>query len=583
MDYYDQMRLKHLYLIPLLLTLNVNTPAQTIHETESGTQISALDSALFYQLLLGELNARSDEPASAFSLILDAARQTNDPALFKRAVYIALQARSGESALIAAKAWSQAIPHSKEANRYVLQVLLGLNRTAEALDPLKRDITLTSSKEQSDAIWLIPGLFERSSDRVLAATTVQKALASFLTNTNLGPTAWATIGRMWLHADVKPAALKAATSGLGMSPRAEHPALLALSLLNSDVPAAQELVQKHLPYARPEFRMAYVKVLLNAKHESDAKTQLDTLQKQSPDYPDTWLINGALAMQDGQIQAAQQQLQRYLELTEPNTHTTALGSYARGRTQALFSLAQIAQQSKDFKQADAWLQRIDTPEDAMRAQIRRAILVAQQGQLEAALTMIQNVPALTTDDLQLQQSAQIQLLKDDKQYTRARALLQTQLTQDPENLDLVYDLAMLQEKLGDIDDMERLLRRLINTKPDDPHAYNALGYSLADRGLRLPEAITLITKALELKPNDPFITDSLAWAEFRSGNLDRALKLLQTAFKDKPDAEIAAHLGEVLWTLNRQMEAQDIWREGLKLNPSNETLINTLTRLKVVL
>ncbi|TXT40621.1 MAG: hypothetical protein FD135_1098, partial [Comamonadaceae bacterium] len=509
------MRLKPLYLILLLLTITVNSPAQTPRQTEPSSKSSALDSALFYQLLLGEINARSEEPASAFSLILDAAHQTNDPKLFKRAVHIALQARSGESALIAAKAWTQSAPQSKEANRYVLQVLLRLNRTAEALEPLKRDITLTPTKEQQDAIWSIPGLFDRASDRVLAATTVQKALAGFLSNTDLGPTAWATIGRMWLNADAKTSALKAATSGVTMNPRAEHPALLALSLMHPDLPAAQELLQKHLPYARPEFRMAYVKVLLNVKRESDAKAQLDILQKQNPDYPDTWLITGALAMQEGQVQASQQQLQRYLELTEPSTKTNTPSSYGRGRAQALFSLAQMAQQSKDFKQADAWLQRIDSPEDVMRAHIRRAILVSQQGQMETALTMIQEFPALTANDMQLKQAAQIQLLKDDKQYPRARVLLQAQLAQDPENLDLVYELAMLQEKLGDLDDMEHLLRRLMDAKPDDPHAYNALGYSLADRGLRLPEAITLITKALQLAPNDPFITDSLAWAEFR--------------------------------------------------------------------
>jgi tetratricopeptide (TPR) repeat protein len=288
-------------------------------------------------------------------------------------------------------------------------------------------------------------------------------------------------------------------------------------------------------------------------------------------------------MQEGQTQVAQQQFQRYLELTESNANTNTPGSYARGRSQAFFSLAQMAQQNKDFKQSDTWLQRIDAPEDVMRAQIRRAVLMSQQGQMEAALAMIQDFPALTADDMQLKQAAQIQLLKDDKQFERALALLQAQQAQDQENLDLVYELAMMQEKLGNLDDMERLLRRLINAKPDDPHAYNALGYSLADRGLRLPEAINLITKALQLAPNDPFIMDSLAWAEFRSGNLDRALTLLQTAFKDKSDAEIAAHLGEVLWTLDRPLEAQDIWRTGIKLNSDNETLLNTLKRLKVKL
>ncbi len=582
------MRFKHLSLLPLLLALLPQAPAQTAaqptpQKTEPVAQSSALSSALFYQLLLGELNARNEEPASAFSLMLDAAHQTKDPALFNRAVQIALQARSGPSALMAAQAWAKAEPQSREANRFVLQVLLGLNRTAEALEPLKRDIALTPKTAQQEAIWRIASLFERVSDRPLAANTVQKALASYLGSVALGPTAWATIGRMWHSADQASTALKAAASGLRMNAKAEHPALLALTLMSANTPSAEELVKKHLPHARPEFRISYVKVLISAQRDADASVQLALLQKNHPDYADSWLISGALKLQMNQPQQAQAQLQHYLDLTEPSASPSDVEAHARGRTQAFFALAQIAQQSKDYKQADDWLLRITTPEDTTRAEIRRAQLVAEQGQLDAALGMLQNLPTRSAEEQQLKQAAQVQLLKDGKQFERARALLQTQLNHNPTDPDLIYELAMVQEKLGQLDDMERLLRQLIEARPNDPHAYNALGYSLADRGLRLPEAIALITRALELAPNDPFILDSLAWAEFRSGNADKALQQLQTAFKAKPDAEIAAHLGEVLWHLKRQDEARDIWREGIKLNPANETLLQTVQRLKAVL
>lgn len=583
MNYYDWMRLKHRFLLTLLLTFAVTAQAQSPSSTAPSAKSSALDSALFYQLLLGELNARSKEPAAAFSLILDAARKTNDPGLFRRAVQIALQARSGDSALLAAKAWSLAAPASREANRYVLQVLLGLNRIGEALEPLKRDLALTPAKEQGDAIWSIPALFERVSDRVLATSTVKKALTSILQHPVLGSTAWAVVGRMALSAGDKPTALSAAASGLNLDARSEHPALLALSMMSPELAAAEDLVNKHLPHARPEFRMAYVKALLNAKREADAKAQLESIRVQTPDYPDTWLINGALALQAGQLEAAQTQLQRYLDLTEATADAEQRPEFRRGRTQAFLSMAHIAQQRKDFKQADAWLQRVDDPDDVLRAQIRRAVLMAEQGQLEEALTLIRDQSARSAEEAQLKQSAEVQLLKTHKQYARARDLLQASLAQNPGDPDLAYDLAMVHERLNELDDMERLLRGLMASKPDDPHAYNALGYSLADRGLRLTEAKALINKALQLSPNDPFIMDSLAWAEFRSGNLSVALELFQAAFKDKPDAEIAAHLGEVLWTLKRQPEALQVWREGSKLNPHNDTLLDTLKRLRVSL
>ena len=580
MDYYAHMRFKHRFILPLLLALVGATQAQTSDRADLNAKSSALDGALFYQLLLGELNARGEEPAAAFSLILDAARKTNDPNLFRRAVHIALQVRSGESALLAAKAWSQSAPTSQEANRYVLQVLLGLNRIADTLEPLKRQVTLTPASEQREVMWSIPASYERATDRVLAANTVKKALSQWLTDPVLGPTAWAVAGRMSLSAGDNPSALTAATNGLMQNPRAEHPALLALSMMSPDLAAAENLVQKHLPHARPEFQLAYARSLLNSKRESDAKGLLQSLRSQNPDFPDVWLIEGTLALQGGEFDNAERQLQQYLDLTQADATKAPKSEFRRGRTQAFLSMAQIAQQRKDFKLADSWLQQVDTPEDLVRAQIRRAIILAQQGQLEDALALIRSQPERTAEDAQLKRSAEVQLLKENKQFSRTRSLLQASLIDNPGDHDVAYELAMVHEKLGELDEMERLLRGLMLARPDDPHAYNALGYSLADRGLRLPEAKALITRALQLAPKDPFITDSLAWAEFRSGNLDLALNLLDGAFKEKPDAEIAAHLGEVLWALKRQTEAIDIWRQGLKLNPNNDTLLETLKRLQ---
>jgi Flp pilus assembly protein TadD len=131
--------------------------------------------------------------------------------------------------------------------------------------------------------------------------------------------------------------------------------------------------------------------------------------------------------------------------------------------------------------------------------------------------------------------------------------------------------------------MERLLRRVIELKPDHQHAYNALGYSLAERNVRLPEARTLIRKALELSPGEPSITDSLGWVEYRLGNRGEALRLLRDAYRAQPDAEIAAHLGEVLWVSVRTDEARSIWREGHKRDAGNDVLRETLTRLRVSL
>jgi len=582
MDYYERMSFKTVFL-SFLLSCALGAHGQGALPSEPDPKSSALDSMLFYQMLLGELNARSDEPDAAFSLVLDAARKTGDASVYRRAVQIAIQARAGESALQAAKAWQLALPGSKEANLFVLQILIGLNRTADTLESLKNEIALLPVTERRDFLWRIPAMYERLNDRQLAATTVEKALAGVLSDKDLGATAWAAIGRLWLSAGNKPAAVNAAAKGQGLDVKSEHPALLALSMLSAELPQSEQLVKQHLPHARPEFRMAYIKALLSAQRETDAMAELQAMRTLTPDYADAWLISGALALQANQLDSAQQQLQRYLDLINAIPSADQAPEMKRGRSQALMSMAQIAQLRKDPQAADAWLQRVDNPEDVLRAQIRRASFIAQQGRLDDAITLIHSQVERVESDARLKQNAEISLLREYKKFERARDKLQAALVQNPHDTDLTYDLAMVSEKLGDLATMEQLLRNLMAANPKDPHAFNALGYSLADRNIRLPEAKELIAQALALAPGDPFITDSLAWAEFRSGNNTEALRLLQGAFKDKPDAEIAAHLGEVLWVNNRQDEARTVFKEGLKLNPDNETLVETLKRLRVPL
>ncbi|MEY4098874.1 MAG: hypothetical protein RL300_45 [Pseudomonadota bacterium] len=584
MNYYDHMRPIYRFLLPLLTACWVSVHAQAPKTAEAPIQGSAMDGALFYQLLLGELKAQGQEPSAAFSLMLDAARKTGDEALFRRSVQIALRARSGDSALQAAKAWQDAVPASREANRYVLQILLSLNRIAETQEPLRRMLALAPQQERSDAIWAMPTLYERTSDKQLAATVVQKVLMPLFNDPVLGATAWATLGRLWLSAGNPAAALSAAEKGQRMLPQHEHPAWLALGLMRADVPKAESLVKNYLA-TKPstEFRMAYAQSLLMAKRHAEALSELNTINKLLPDYAPALLLQGALNLETRELEKAQAQFLRYLELTKADASAEGVTQATRGRSQAYLSLAQIAMLRKDLSNAQDWLQRVDHPDDLLTAQLRRAGLMAQQGRWEEALALIHSLPEKSATDARLKRNAEVQILREQKQFTRARSVLEAALAQDPQDADVVYELAMLAESMDDLAGMEQLLRQLMRLKPDDPQAFNALGYSLADRGMRLAEARQLIEKALQLAPDDPFITDSLGWVAFRAGQTQEALTLLRSAYQQKPDAEIAAHLGEVLWVSGQANEAKKIWREGLELNPDNQTLKTTLQRLRVEL
>ncbi|HXD40578.1 MAG TPA: tetratricopeptide repeat protein [Ramlibacter sp.] len=567
-----------LLLVAMIGTACAQLPAKVEPEPASAPQ-TALDAELFYQLLLGEIDAAGAEPAAGYSLILDAARRTNDPELYQRAVDIAFQSRSGDAALQAARAWKQAFPKSREANRYVLQILVALNRVAESAEPLKAELALTDPKEREAVFAALPRNYSRVTDKKLAADVVQQALAEYLAQPAIGAAAWTAIGRMRLAADDNAAALDAARRGQAINPRAEGPALLALELMDPKLPQAETVVRRYMEgKPAPELRMGYARALLDAQRYAEATQQLRVVTTEKPDYPEGWLVQGTLQLQDNQDAAAEKSLKRYIELAQSQSTGEERN---RGLAQAYLSLSRIAEKRKDYALAGAWLDRIENAQDLVAAQNRRASILARQGKMDEARKLLQALPERTPEDVRVKLTAEVQLLRDNKQYQAAYDLLAQATAKPPFDPDLVYDQAMIAEKMGNLAEMERLLREVIATKPEYHNAYNALGYSLAERNLRLPEAKELIQKALTFAPDDPFISDSLAWVEFRMGNKTEALRILNSAYKTRPDPDIAAHLGEVLWSLGQRDRAHTIWKEGLLLNSENETLQETLKRLQV--
>ena len=537
---------------------------------------SALDAELFYQLLIGELNARASEPGAGYALVLDAARKTNDPALYQRAVEIAFEARSGDSALQAARAWKQAHPTSREANRYVLQIVLALNQIADSAEPLKTDLALAPAAERNLVLAMVPRAYARVSDKKAAAALVERALSAYLADPATGAAAWTTVGRMRLAASDEAGAFEAAKQAQAIAVQAEGPVLLALELMDPKRPQAEALVSKYLQgKPLPEVRMGYARALLDSQRYAEASQQLRLVTAEKPELPEAWLVQGTLQVQDSQFAAAETSLKRYVELAQARADEDR----NRGLAQAYLSLSQIAEKRGDFALAGAWLDKVENAQDLVSAQSRRASILARQGKLEEGRALLRSLPERTPADARMKLMAETQLLRENKRFQPAYDLLAQAVAKDPADIDLVYDQAMLAEKLGNMAEMERLLRQVMAAKPDFHHAYNALGYSFAERNIRLDEGKQLIQKALEYAPGDPFISDSLGWVEFRMGNKAEAARILEAAYKSRPDAEIAAHFGEVLWSLGERARAQAIWKEGLLLNNENETLLETLKRL----
>jgi len=589
----------------------VAAPAAKAAEDSPAAAInSPLDAPLFYQLLIGELELRAGEAGTAFEVVLDAARRTGDAALYRRAVDIALQARAGDLALAATQGWRKAIPDSMDALRLQLQILSALNKLGEAAEPLRTLLRLTSEAERPGLIAALPRFLQRANDRAVTAALLEEVLTPYLANKATVVPARVALGRGWLAAGSSERALALAVQAQRDDPTAPGPVLLAMELMASQ-PAAETLVTAHLqqPKADPAMRLAYVRVLTSSQRYADAVRQLEVVTREQPELAPPFLSLGALHLELKQAKQGEAALLRYVALAQARASTatgaagaagaTAAGAASgaasaaegedeedgatpdeQGLVQAWLMLAQAAEQRADYKAAESWLARIDDPKRALEVQSRRASLLARQGRLEEARVLIRNAPESDPGDARAKLIAEASLLRDVKRWQDAYDVLATANQRFADDSDLLYEQAMMAEKLNRLDDMERMLRRVIALKPESAHAHNALGYSLVDRSQRLAEARALIQRALELAPGDPFITDSLGWAEFRLGNAEEALRLLRKAYAARPDPEIAAHLGEVLWSVGQRDEARRVWRDARTRDAANDVLRETLSRLK---
>ena len=376
--------------------------------------------------------------------------------------------------------------------------------------------------------------------------------------------------------EIQPAA-EAARSGHAANRKAPGPIMLALSLLSLVPNEVQPMISQYMAGdALPDLRLAYARSLIDIDQMQPALAQLNQLTQQNPGFAAGWLFLGLLQSDLSQVLQSEQSLTQYIKLAASAKDPDQSG----GLSEAYLALSQLAQKQGRWAQADEWLARIPSDADPLKIATRRAALLTQQGRKSEGLKILEQVK-VNSPQVAIQKSLAIsQWLREDKQFNAALKTIEQALAQFPTDTDLQSELAMLCEKLGRYDQMESLLRVIMKIKPTDPHAFNALGYSLADRKIRLDEARELILKAVQLAPSDPFIQDSLGWLEFRVGNTAEAVRILEAAFKARPDAEIAAHLGEVYWTMGQQDKAGTIWREGLMLKSDNETLLETLKQFK---
>jgi tetratricopeptide (TPR) repeat protein len=549
-----------------------------------------MDANTMLHLILAELEAQGGESRSAFERILAVARQTRDEGLFERAIELAVQSRSPDRAVAAAKAWRASMPESSQALRMQLQLLVALDRPGELAEPIRALIEREAENDRPATIAVLPRFLGSLADKPRALAVAEQALSPFAGHKATRTAVRTTLGRMALAANQTEPALAHARRALLEEPDAPGPVLLALEVMPKD-PAAEPLVQAYLarPDALAPIRLAYARTLDQQQRIGEAAVQLRQVLARDPAQASAWLSLGAylvdLREPDEAIQALEQFLRRMPPegAQEPAADGDDKADH-RGMTElAWLLIAQAHEQRGDDRSAAQWLDRIEPARVDLPTLARRASLLARAGQVAQARALVREAPARDQPDARARLLAEAQVLRDRRQWAEAYELLLSGVRQDPDDTTLMYELAMVAERLQRFDDMEALLRRVMTLKPDDHHAHNALGYSLADRNIRLGEAQGLVQKAVTLAPHDPFILDSMGWLEYRLGRREAALKLLRQSHRARPHVEVAAHLGELLWVTGEQDEALRIWREGRRREADNEVLHETLARLKVKL
>ncbi len=500
---------------------------------------------LLYEFLLAEIAGQRGNASLSAQAYVDLAKRTRDPRIARRATEVALYARMNSAAIESATVWHETEPGATRPLQALSGLLVAAGRYDEAL-PNLRKLLAGSANDPASGFTQLTRTLANAQDKQAALKLVRSLAADYpkLAESHLA------VARAAVTAGDERLALEEARKAGQLRPEWDAPVLLEAQLLQKvSVDQAATLLAAHLkkyPAAR-ETRLAYARLLVAQKNFVEARAEFQKLMAGAPESTEMAFAVALLSLQLKDYDAAEKYLGSLIE------------SPYRDKDGVRLYLGQVAEERKNLPEALRWYGEVGEGEQYGRLQQA----AAKNGDQRVQLIL-----------------AEAQLLRDANQPKTAFDLVGQALDRVPNNPELLYDYAMLAEKIERVDILEASLRKLIEIRPEHAHAYNALGYSLADRNQRLPEARELIEKALQLAPEDSFIIDSMGWVLYRMGKLKDSLGYLRRAFAGRPDPEIAAHLGEVLWAMGERVEAERVWGDATRESPDNETLANTIKRLK---
>jgi len=536
---------------------------------------------LFYRLLLGDVALQRGDAPVAARAYLEAAREAQDPRIARRAMEIALRSGQRPVAHEAAKLWATLEPAAERPKQVLAALASGGN---------DRDVAATSGDDEmkarlarvlsdaavsgngvGEAFLQINRFFAEQSDKKAVFRLMRDLAQPYPTSAE----AHFAVGLAGFNtglddASIAALSLAAADKALEIRPDWDRAALLKAELINKGSPDDAIRYLREFVAAQPDSKPAagaLAQFYVERKRYGDARAVMQALWDKDKASRDLEFAVATITLQ----------MKDYAEAERLFKDLKAAGYGEPGAIQLY--LAQVAEETKRYPEAIEHYRAVEEGDRAWLAKLRVGALLGKLGRTDEAKRWFADLPAVTIDQRVQTRQGEAQMLRESGDVAGSYALLSKSVNEFPDSPDLIYDLALVAERMNRIDEAEARLTKLVELKPDDAQALNALGYTLVDRTPRTSEGYALIEKAHKLSPGDPFILDSMGWALFRLGRLDEAVTYLKRALAERPDAEIAAHLGEVLWMKGDRDSARAVWKEQLESNPDNVVLKETVKRL----
>ncbi len=538
---------------------------QQVQEKEPVTPFEA---ETLYDLLVAEVGGQRQRYDLALGNYLKQAHKTRDAGVAQRAYQIAVFVGARQAALDASLLWIELQPENLDALHGSALELVYAGQFDKAFEQMKTQLSLGGSPG-FDVLASAAGSLSGENGQEVRSHLIRQfdALIPVYPDFRVIPLGKAILLQ---QAGEYESALSVAEQLLKQD-RDSVPAMMvkgrALNKLKRDAEAEvmlSEAVQRHP--GKNRLRLLYSRVLVHEGKLDLARKQFEVLLERAPEESDIVLSLALITLENGMEQEAEDYFQQLLAIGERNNT-------------AHYYLGRLGEKQKKYSEAKEHYLAVGPGKEFMAAQVAMTQMLVEQGKLDEALTHVGEARNRNPARMESLFLLEGELLVNDRQLNKALILFERALKTNPESVSLLYSRAMVYEKLNDLVGLEKDLRFILEFDPENAAALNALGYTLADRTDRYKEAEALILQAYDLNSEDPAILDSMGWVQFRLGNFEQAEKYLRMAYTQFPDAEIAAHLGEVLWVKGEHEAARSLWAEALQKSPDSQILQDTMDRL----